>query len=166
MFTVDSYEWDYPCSVERNSKIESSDISGMMLDRSYFNDVIGTFMSYSINIAVPVNHYSDYDAIYEILNEPVDGHEFVLPYAGGTLSVTGRVESIRDNMVRDGNGIHWRRISFDVTANHPTKEMDLEEVLMRGVAPLPDTSDVSPGSAYGYGETGWEELESADDNYY
>lgn len=166
MWSVDSYEWNYPCTVQRNANIQSSDISGMMLDRSYFNDVIGTYMSYSINIAVPLNHTDQYNTIYELLNEPVDGHEFQLPYAGGTISVTGRVESIRDNMVTDGNGQSWRRISFDITANHPTKEMDLEEVLTRGVAPLPDTSDVSAGSSYTYGQTGWEELEDADDNYY
>ena len=37
-FSIDGLEWQYPCQITREAKLTASDISGMMLDKSYFND--------------------------------------------------------------------------------------------------------------------------------
>lgn len=167
MWSIDGTQWDIPCTVERTSEMKPSEISGMLLDKSYFNDVIGTFLRYSLRVAVPRGYEEQYLSLYEILTEPVDGHAFIFPYAGGVISVTGRVENIKDLLVRLPNGKQkWRGISFDVLPNHPQKTVSLGEVLTRGVAPLPDASDVDVGSTYTYTSEGWEVLPSGDDNYY
>lgn len=167
MWSIDGNEWDIPCTVERVSEMESSEISGMMLDKSYFNDVIGTYLKYKISIAVPFGREEEYSALYDTLTEPVDGHEFVLPYSGGVLSVTGRIQNVSDTLVRlRGGANHWRKTSFEILANHPSKTMSLGEAITRGVAPLPDESDIDVGSVYGYSSGGWEEIESGDNKYY
>lgn len=166
MWSVDGTSWDLPCDVSRVANVESSEISGMMLDKSYFNDVIGTFMEYDIKVAVPFGMESEYNELYEILTDPVDGHEFVLPYANGNISVTGRVDDVSDDYVETDSGIHWKGINFRIKANHPSKSMDLDEVIARGVTPLPDESDVDVGSAYTYEANGWELMGKAEENTY
>lgn len=139
----------------------------MMLDKSYFNDVLGTYMVYDISVDVPIGREDEAAQLYDVLTDPVDGHEFMLPYAGGTITVTGRVSDVRDifTRMRDGSN-RWRAISFTVQGNHPTREYTLDEVLIRGAAPLPDASDVDINSTYSYTAEGWEELESGEDRYY
>lgn len=166
-FSVDGLSWDIGCTVERTSEIRPSEISGMLLNKQYFNDVIGTFLKYDIKLAVPFGMEEDYTRLYEMLTLPVDAHTFTLPYGGGMIEVVGRVEQISDVYRRMPNGaIHWTGITFSIIANHPTKEMSLNEAIIRGISPMPDESTVDIGAAYVYTVDGWTELDDADDNYY
>jgi hypothetical protein len=38
MFVLDGMSWDIPCDIERIAEMKASEISGMLLDKSYFND--------------------------------------------------------------------------------------------------------------------------------
>ena len=167
MWSIDNTKWDIPCTVERTSEMTASEISGMMLDASYFNDVIGTFMKYSIKLEVPFGSEAEYGRLYEILTQPVDGHRFQLPYAGGNLAITGRIENIKDVFMRLPDGTyHWRGISFEIIANHPSKEMELNEVISRGATPLPNESEVEVGATYNYSASGWEKIQSGEGRLY
>lgn len=163
MFTIDGIRWDYPCQIERAAEIKASEISGFMLDKSYFNDVMGTYMSYTVTLAIPPKQMTQYSAVYELLTDPVDAHSFVLPYGNSTITITGRVVSVKDNYVRlAGGAVAWKGTTFTVAANHPTKEVSLDEVITRGAAPLPEGAAVSIGSVWAYGSGGWETVPSAD----
>lgn len=167
MFTVDGITWPYPCDIERVAEMTPSEISGMLLDNTYFNDVLGTFMRYTVKIAVPINAMGAYSQIYEALTEPVDGHAFVLPYNSSTISITGRVGNVSDVYVRMANGgIYWKGIQFEVTSNAPSKELSLSEVITRGRAPLPYVSGVQVGDTYTYTASGWVKVLDADDTGY
>lgn len=164
MFSVDGMQWAIPCDITRTSEVTSSDISGLMLDKSYFNDVLGTFMKYTVSLAVPMNMRDDYARMYEIINAPVDGHTFVLPYNGTTITVTARVTNISDVYVRLPNGgIYWKGIQFDIIANHPSKTMELSAVLERGRTPLPDVAAPSEGDTYTFHNGQWGETQHYDD---
>ena len=169
MFTIDGIEWPYPCDIERVAEVTASDISGMLLDRSYFNDVIGTYLQYTITIAVPLDHRDDYSVIYEALTNPVDGHSFIVPYNQGMLTITGRVASVSDVYVRlPGGGTYWKGTKFTLIGNHPSKQMSLGEVLARGRSPLPEVAEMAVGDMYTYTENGWVKTEfvDADEIYY
>lgn len=125
MFTVDGIRWPWPCDISRMAEVKSSRISGLMLDRSYFNDVLGTYMAYTVNVAVPVSRQGDYDRLYEALTSPVEGHAFVLPYGQGEIAFVGRVESVSDSWVRGG----WRGVKFSVYANRPVRALTLQEAI-------------------------------------
>lgn len=171
MFTVDGITWPYPCSVERASEIKLSEISGMLMDGSAFNDVLGTYMQYKLKLAIPLTDRDAGNQIYELLTQPVDGHTFVFPYNSSTVTITGLVSGpVNDVFVRLSNGgKYWKGLQFTVKSNAPTKQMSLSQVLTRGRAPLPDVASPSVGDTYTWDGTAWgpaPEYEDADDIAY
>lgn len=137
MIVIDGLTWDVPCEIHRTAELQSSEISGLMLDLSYFNDVLGTFMAYDVGIAVPWNMLDDYSAIYELLTDPLDGHTFILPYNQDYITITGRVANVKDTLYKTADGNYWEGCTFTVIANHPSKYMSLDEVITRGRTPVP-----------------------------
>lgn len=172
MITIDGNQWPVPCDIEREAEVTPSEISGMMLDKTYFNDVLGTYMRYDVSIAVPPKMARQYDELYETLTDPVDGHAFVMPHGQSTIEVTGRVESVRDTLVYTvSHRQYWKGISFTVIANHPSKVDTLEGVLVRGRSPLPEEAAYPIGTVLELTNAGWEKYvpttyPSADEVYY
>lgn len=161
MFTIDGLTWDIPCTIERTAEMTPSEISGMMLDKSYFNDVLGTYMSYTISIAVPLNTRGLYTQIYEIITTPADAHVMTLPYNDDTITITARITDISDVYVRLENGEnYWRGIRFTAVSNYPSKEMTLGEVIERGMTPYPPINEAQIGDAYQWTANGWVETTS------
>lgn len=159
-FQVDGYTWDIPCKIVREAELTASDVSGMLLDKTYFNDVLGTYMRYTITVAVPRGQMDDYTDLYDILVDPVDAHEFVLPYNNVDITITAKVDVVSDEFVRlPGDRRYWRNTTFTATAVHPTKTYTLGEAISRGLAPLPDEAGVDVGQTYMYTEDGWEPYE-------
>ena len=164
MFTVDGMQWTFPCDIERTTEVTESEISGMLLNKNYFNDVIGTFLKYTITLVVPFGNEGKYTQLYEIITEPVDAHTFILPYNEGTITITGRVSNIADAYRRMANGAtHWVGIKFDVISNAPTKTHELGDVISRGISPVPDISGAQEGDTYTWNGTGWIEYEDYED---
>ena len=167
MFVLDGIQWNVGCTVERTAEITASEISGMLMDKSYFNDVIGTFMKYDIRLEVPFGREDFYNSLYEELTNPIDGHTLTVPYGGGVMNITGRIETVSDVYVRMANNtVHWKGVKFSVIANHPTKTYTLGQAIARGFTPLPDESTVDVGAVYQYSVNGWVEIDDADDYYY
>lgn len=163
MFIIDGIVCDAQCKVERIAEIKPSEISGILLDKSFFNDVLGTYMEYSISVLVPLFLQDKYCAIYEALTSPVDGHAFVLPYNQGLISITGRVENVQDERIKLPGGMtYWKNTSFTVIANHPSKTMGLSAVISRGRAPLPEVAAPTVGDLYEYTSGGWARTAYAD----
>ena len=159
MIGIDGLEFDALCEVVRTAQITPSSISGLMLDKSYFNDVIGTYMSYDVALKYPLYDQDIYARFYELLTAPVDGHRFVVPYNQATIEVTGRVTEVSDSQLKmDSGRVFWRELNFTIVANHPSKEMSLGETLARGRAPLPELAAVETGVIYMYTSTGWVRL--------
>lgn len=163
MISIDGITWDnILCSVERVAEIEASEISGMLLDKSYFNDVLGTWLRYTVDIAVPFGKENDYILLYEKLTEPVDGHTCVLPYNNGTITITARIETVSDVYVKMPDGSHWRKTKFECIANHPSKNNTLSGVITRGLLPFPGEGSAQTNMLYMYNGSGWEEVVYAD----
>ena len=175
MITIDGTTWDVPCTIERTSEMTASEISGLLLDKTYFNDVIGTYMRYSVTLAfTPMRNRglaseSDYYEVYELLTDPVNAHAFTMPYNGNDLNITARVESVSDALVRlPGNVEYWQGITFEAISIAPTKTYTLDEAINTGMPALPDAASPSAGDTYTYtGET-WEitDYEDADGTRY
>lgn len=156
MFTVDGLQWSIPCEIRRVSEVRASEISGWMLNGTYFNDVLGTYLRYTVKLVVPLNDRAAFNAIYEKITDPVGHHTFTFPYNQTTVTVTAKVEQIRDVFVRLPNGgQYWKGIEFDVMSVAPTKAPTLSGAIAYGLPPLPN--DVAPetGDTYTYTENGW-----------
>ena len=156
MFTVDGVQWSIPCDITRIARVQDSEISGKLLNGAVFHDVDGTYYDYEVTLVPNPHSMNDYYELYEILTQPVDGHQFVLPYNGTTLQVTAKVEQPRDVYVRvNANKVYWKGMRFNLTANAPSKQMSLGEVIQRGLTPLPDVASVEIGDTYTYTASGW-----------
>ncbi len=159
-FSIDGIDWQVPCTINRVSEVTDSEISGRLLDKNYFNDVIGVYLKYDISIAVPFGMEDDYTEIYEKLTEPVGHHAFVLPYNDDYVQITGRVERVKDTFVRiPGQQHYWRGTGFTVISNNPTKTMSLSQVLAAGMPVYPSQAHVAVGSLWQYTANGWETYE-------
>ena len=156
-FSIDGINYDVKCTIVRTAELTASEISGMLLDRSYFFDVIGMFLKYDVVISVPMHQQDRYADLYEALTDPVDGHSFVMPYNSGRLTITGRITNVADEYARlPGGRVYWKNTKFSVIANHPTKSLSLGQMIARGRSPLPEVSAVQLGDIYLYTSTGWE----------
>ena len=156
-FSVDGVVWPVECKVSRTSEVRSSDISGWMMDGSYFNDVDGQYLRYDVELVVPWDMRSEYAQIYEQLTAPVDGHSFVLPYNEGTITLTARVENVSDlRYPTDDGGSYWAGTKFSIVANGPIRYEELDDILTRGRTPLPELSDGVDGDYWHYeSASGW-----------
>ena len=164
MFSVDGSLWPWPCAIEREAVVRPSEISGMLLDKSYFNDVTGTYMQYTVSVAVPIAQRQFYSALYEVLTAPVDGHRFRLPYNQGFLDVTGRVEDVKDEHARlPGGGTYWKGCKFTLMANHPSRTVTLGEAIARGRAPVPEVSSPREGDTFTWVDGRWSRTASYPD---
>lgn len=121
MITVDGVDYDFPCDIAREAQIRASELSGMLLNKNYHNDPIGTYMQYTITMAIPVTMMAEYSELYEILSDPVAGHTFILPYNQSTIQINGRVETVSDRYFKKGGVAVWRGTQFVIIANEPSK---------------------------------------------
>lgn len=169
IWSIDGVEWQMPCQIVRTSEVKATDISGFMMNGSYFNDVMGTYMSYEIAVAVPLGMRDKYYDLYELLTGPVGNHQFVMPYSGGTIEFTGRIEKVSDEWVYHGEDNNWwKGVRFEVIANTPSKQLDADDLVNYGLPPTPQTSDAIVGDLYEYTQGGWQQsdIHSGDEEYY
>ena len=156
MFSIDGVEYQVKCTATRTAEIRESDISGLMLDGSWFRDILGTYYSYEIRLEMPLKNKGRYAALIEQLTEPVGGHQFVLPYNNDTIQITGLVEEPEDVFVRLESGYtYWDGLKFSIAPNAPSKQLTLSESIQRGLTPLPDVQEPDIGDTYTYTENGW-----------
>lgn len=156
MLTLDGITWPWPCDIVRTSTMQSSDISGMLMDNTFFNDVLGQYLSYEISVAPPISGMDQYRAFYAAITDPVDGHTVTLPYGDSEVTIDGRIENIRDEYVRMPNGkVYWKGIKFTVTANQPTRSYSLGDALERGRTLQPEIAEPLEGDEYVYHNGEW-----------
>ena len=156
MFTVDGFEWTLPGEITRTFDVHDTDISGRLMNGQIFHDVDGTYMQYEITVCPNQHRMGDYYTLVGILSQPVDGHQFILPYDDYSIQLTGKVEKPRDVWVRlpDG-GVYWKGLRFTVSANGPSKVESLSQTIQRGLTPLPDVTSPVIGDTYTYTADGW-----------
>ena len=161
MLTIDGVAFDIKVEITRQAEIKASDISGIMLDKSYFNDVMGTYMEYGIRLSYPLYNQGKYASLYDMLTRPVDAHIFVLPYNRGTITLTARVETVSDTLLEFENGAkYWRDCEFTIIANHPSRTTTLGRAIARGMTVLPEVTSPEIGDTYRWTGTAWERVTS------
>ena len=157
---IDGARFDVKADVQRTGEIVSSDISGPLMDGGYFNDVLGTYYTYDVTLKYPLYNQGKYFALYELFTEPVDGHQFVLPYNESVIVLTARVESVSDQWIeRDSAGAYWKAFRASIVANSPSKQPTLAGAISRGMTPYPDVENPEIGDIYIFTANGWEKVE-------
>lgn len=156
MLNIDGVSFDLKLEVTRTARMLSSEISGRMMDATWFNDVYGTYYDYDFVLRYPLKDQAKYAALYEMLTVPVAGHAFVFPYNNLMLEVTARIEEVPDEYVeKDDRRTWWRALGFTAKANTPTKEVDLGAVISNGLPATPEGMPAQEGDTYRYTGGAW-----------
>lgn len=121
---VDSVWYNFPCDISRKARIVSSDVSGMLMNNTEYNDALATYYDYTIKLAIPIDDMKNtYTAFFEAVTAPVPSHTFTFPYNQGTKDIVAKVESISDRYFREVNGVQvWRSVQLNIHALRPSKE--------------------------------------------
>lgn len=155
---IDGLVCDYVKSLKRTSRINRTDISGKLLNGEDWNDVDGQYLDFEVELApfwwLPGSRYAQ---IYEAITAPVGGHLITVPYNEGTVTINARIEQMDDTCTKRPDGrYYWLNPTFTIIANAPTRQLDLDAVLIRGRTPLPELSEGTPGDSWVYEEeSGW-----------
>jgi hypothetical protein len=117
MIGIDGTIYNFPCDISRKVRITSSDVSGMLMDRTEYNDALATYIDYTLKVAIPIDKMNEYTTFFEQLASPVDNHTFYLPYNQTYLSFKGKIDSLSDVYFREVNGIQvWRSVTVNIKA--------------------------------------------------
>ena len=155
---IDGVVCDFVKTLKRISNQRRSDLSGTLLNGAEFNDILGQYLDFEVELApfwwLPGDRYA---TLYQAITAPVDGHTIVVPYNEGNVTINARIEKVEDECVRRPDGrYYWLNPTFTITANAPTRQMDLDTVLLRGMSPLPELSEGVEGDAWIYkSASGW-----------
>lgn len=164
MFSIDGVEYAVECSITRTAEIRASDISGLMMNGYRFWDILGTYMIYDVTLTMPLRNKARYHALIEQLTEPVESHDFTLPYNAGTVQLVGKVNTPEDVWEKLPSGYSfWKGLKFTVEANYPTKQPTLAGAIARGLPALPPVNTADIGDTYTMTADGWENAEDLPD---
>ncbi len=123
MIWVDGTKYDFPCDITRTARIVSSDVSGMLMNRTEYNDTLATYYDYTLKFAIPINRMNLYAAFFEQVTAAVDSHTFTFPYNQSKIDIVGKVESVSDVFYREVGGVNiWRSVQMTVKALEPSKK--------------------------------------------
>ena len=141
---IDGLSYDVKCELTRTFTVNDSDISGKMMNGTYFHDVDGTYLEYEITFKYPLWNQAKYADIIGKLNEP-----------------------IADDLLELENGAqYWRNTSFTITSIAPIKTPTLAGAVSRGMPPVPTISDPTIGATYTWTGSAWVSVEDGDDIAY
>jgi hypothetical protein len=125
MIGIDGTIYNFPCDISRKVRITSSDVSGMLMDRTEYNDALATYIDYTLKVAIPIDKMNEYTTFFEQLASPVDSHTFYLPYNQTYLNFKGKIDSLSDVYFREVNGVQvWRSVAINIKALEPSKKAE------------------------------------------
>ena len=131
---VDGVKYNVVSAVQRTAEITPSDVSGLMYNKNYYNDVIATYLKYTITIVVPKDKEGDYSDLYDVLISPNNNavHSFILPFNQKLIQLNARVETISDDYVgqegRNGSIVKlWRNTKVEVIGIEPYTGSEFSE---------------------------------------
>lgn len=123
-FYVDGTPYTLPCTIIRKTEKRIGDNAGYLMNKHFHNDVLGTYITYTVTLAVPRGKESEYSNLYTFLAMPHGEYTFQMPYNQSFITFNGKVDNISDRLRAqiDDNGTAvniWTEISLDITSTDP-----------------------------------------------
>lgn len=109
-------------NITRRAEIRDTDLSGTMLGGEYHRDIMGTYYTYQLTIAVPVTDTATYTELYQLLTQPVESHQVVLPYNQSVLEITAYIKTVTDRLYRQTlDKLTWNTIVVEFVGASPSR---------------------------------------------
>lgn len=90
-------------------------------DGGLYREVLGTYINYQGVIFGTLNDTDTYDALFDVLIQPVPYHEIELPINNKYASFRGYISSVKDTVDRVlDDGTLFKALTCNFTATNPT----------------------------------------------
>lgn len=123
LITIDSNTFDVGIVKITRKASQSKESLGITLDGRKHYDVKGTYYDYDVQFNLRAMNVNDYDALYELLTEPVEYHTVTLPYGQSTITFIANTKVADDSLVRNFNKMkRWSGFKVTFEALEPQKE--------------------------------------------
>lgn len=124
LITVDGINYDVRVRVgdlSRNASILDGSNAGRLKAGAMQLDTIGTFYNYSLVCVRSGDNVEAYDALYEVLTDPVNREHLIeVPYGQGTIEFEAYVANVKDSLKKKRGGrSYWNDMTVDITAMKP-----------------------------------------------
>lgn len=124
-FTIDGVAYNVTVpenGIRRNYAIRDGKAAGWAKSGRKRRDVQGTYFNYEIDIETSQLNYAEYDALFEVLSDPVESHTIVVPYGQTTLTYEAAIYSGGDKLRRiKGTDRLWKGLTIKFEALAPQK---------------------------------------------
>lgn len=130
---IDGTAYKFPMQLQRNIDKRESDNSGLLMNKRYHTDYLGTYISYNVSVVIPFGKEFEYANLFEMLALPIEEYSFTIPYNQETITFDGKIENLSDTHweeyidERNRKVTYWRHISFDIVSVEPILEVDTDE---------------------------------------
>ncbi len=118
---IDGIEYDIPI-IDLPRKADILDkVAERTEDGGLYREVLGTYINYQGVIFGTVNDVATYDALFDVLIQPVPYHAIELPISNKYAKFDAYVSSVSDavDMERE-DGTHYKALTCNFTAVNPT----------------------------------------------
>ncbi len=126
IITVDGTAYDVRVRVgdlTRDASILDGSNAGRLKSGAMKLDTIGTYYNYSLTFVRSGENVEAYDALYEVLTDPVvREHSIIVPYGQGTLEFKAYVAGVKDRLQKMRGGVnYWNEMAVDIVAMKPQR---------------------------------------------
>ena len=118
---IDGVSYDIPIIELPRSADILDKVAERTEDGGLYREVLGTYINYQGVVFGTLDDPDTYDALFDILIQPVPSHTITLPINNKYASFTGYISSVKDtvNRVLD-DGTLFKALSCNFTATNPT----------------------------------------------
>lgn len=97
VFAMDGKEYAVSVtSLRRRAEVRDGGNVGTAMSGRRLRDILGTYYSYTMELAARELSVSEYDSLYEELTAPVDSHMIRMPYGQSVIEFEAYIEEVDD----------------------------------------------------------------------
>lgn len=119
---IDGIEYDIPI-IDLPRKADVLDkVAERTEDGGLYREVLGTYINYQGVIFGTVNDVATYDALFDVLIQPVPYHSIELPISNKYAKFDAYISSVSDAVDKEDKetGTHYKALTCNFTAVNPT----------------------------------------------
>lgn len=107
-------------SLEEAARLEEGINAGDMLSGDHERDLMGTYLSHSLDVEPDPRYPEEYDAFYAAIIAPVDSHSIVMPHGQGTITYDAMVsDAAHVSRGRLGGVRRWSGLRVEFSSIRP-----------------------------------------------
>lgn len=123
VFKMDNIDYNIDViSLKRNFEVADEDSSGRLQNWKMYRDVAGTFINYTLQLAMKDYDYESYNSFYQAISSPVASHVIEIAYGNGVLIFDAYITKGSDELIHKGKINIWDNLQINFIAMEPQRK--------------------------------------------